>query len=86
MHEYTDETQILVLFSKPKKLSKILYGKKMLLRYRNSKNMTLCEMYVTLQRFTRKKGKVGGKKGKKTQFSIRQLLRVDLIVEIDSWS
>lgn len=47
--------------------------------------MTLCEMYVTLQRFTRKKGKVG-KKGRKTQFSIRQLLRVDLIVEIDSWS
>ena len=48
--------------------------------------MTLCEMYVTLQRFTRKKGESGGKKGRKTQFSIRQLLRVDLIVEIDSWS
>lgn len=52
----------------------------------NYKNMTPCEMFVTLQRFTRKKGKVGAKKGRKTQFSIRQLLRVDLIVEIDSWS
>ena len=37
-------------------------AKKMLLRYRNSKNMTPCEMYVTLQRFTRKKGKVGKKR------------------------
>ena len=84
---YTDETQILImLFSKPKKNEKILYYKKMLLRFRNSKTMTLCEMYVTLQRFTRKKGESGGKKGRKTQFSIRQLLRVDLIVEIDSWS
>lgn len=84
---YTDETQILImLFSKPKKNEKILYYKKMLLRYMNYKNMTPCEMFVTLQRFTRKKGKVGAKKGRKTQFSIRQLLRVDLIVEIDSWS
>ena len=60
---YTDETQILImLFSKPKKNEKILYYKKMLLRFRNSKTMTLCEMYVTLQRFTRKKGESGGKK------------------------
>lgn len=61
---YTDETQILImLFSKLKKIwKKYCIAKKMLLRYRNSKNMTPCEMYVTLQRFTRKKGKVGKKR------------------------
>ena len=61
---YTDETQILImLFSKLKKIwKKYCIAKKMLLRYRNSKNMTPCEMYVTLQRFTRKKGESGEKR------------------------
>ena len=62
---YTDETQILImLFSKLKKIRKkyCIAKKKMLSRYRNSKNMTPCEMYVTLQRFTRKKGESGEKR------------------------
>ena len=85
---YTDETQILImLFSKPKKkmkkyciTKKCFWGIWITKTWHRAKCSLLCNV------LPEKKGKVGAKKGRKTQFSIRQLLRVDLIVEIDSWS
>ena len=84
---YTDETQILImLFSKPKKKWKnVVLQKNAFEVYELQKHDTVRNVRYSAT-FYQKKGESGGKKGRKTQFSIRQLLRVDLIVEIDSWS